>query len=48
MCHQPDNIFAGTQIVSLVTVRSMNNSAVHPRGTVGGVPRTPAGGIEKA
>ncbi len=42
MSHQPDNIFAGTQIVSLVEVRGTNNSLVHPRGAVGVVTRTPA------
>ena len=32
MPHQPDNIFAGTQVVSLVEVRGMNNSlgSAHP------------------
>ena len=35
MSHQPDNIFAGTQVVSLVEVRGTNNSLVHPRGAVG-------------
>ena len=43
MSHQPDNIFAGTQIVSLVEVRGTNNSLVHPRGAVGVVTRTPTG-----
>ncbi len=43
MTHQPDNIFAGTQVVSLVEVRGTNNSLVHPRGAVGVVTRTPAG-----
>jgi hypothetical protein len=43
MAHQPDNIFAGTQVVSLVEVRGTNNSLVHPRGAVGVVTRTPAG-----
>src|ERR1035438_8810972 len=42
MSHQPDNISAGTQIVSLVEVRGTNNSLVHPRGAVGVVTRTPA------
>src|ERR1041384_7656158 len=42
MSHQPDNIFAGTQVVSLVEVRGTNNSLVHPRGAVGVVTRTPA------
>jgi len=43
MSHQPDNIFAGTQVVSLVEVRGTNNSLVHPRGAVGIVTRTPTG-----
>jgi predicted nucleotidyltransferase len=43
MAHQPNNIFAGTQVVSLVEVRGTNNSLVHPRGAVGVVTRTPAG-----
>src|SRR5437870_13651157 len=43
MSHQPDNIFAGTQVVSLVVVRGTNNSLVHPRGAVGVVTRTPTG-----
>ncbi len=43
MSHQPENIFAGTQIVSLVEVRGTNNSLVHPRGAVGIVTRTPTG-----
>jgi uncharacterized protein len=43
MSHQPDNIFAGTQVVSLVEVRGTNNSLVHPRGAVGVVTRTPRG-----
>jgi hypothetical protein len=34
MSHQPDNIFAGTQVVSLVEVRGPNHSLVHPRGAV--------------
>jgi predicted nucleotidyltransferase len=42
MSHQPDNIFAGTQVVSLVEVRGTKNSLVHPRGAVGVVTRTPA------
>lgn len=41
--HQPNNIFAGTQVVSLVEVRGTNNSLVHPRGAVGVVTRTPTG-----
>src|SRR6185295_2817847 len=43
MSHQPDNIFAGTQVVSRVEVRGTNNSLVHPRGAVGVVTRTPTG-----
>jgi len=42
MSHQPNNIFAGTQVVSLVEVRGTNDSLVHPRGAVGVVTRTPA------
>ncbi len=42
MAHQPDNIFAGTQVVSLIEVRGTRNSLVHPRGAVGVVTRTPA------
>jgi len=42
MSHQPHNISAGTQVVSLVEVRGTNNSLVHPRGAVGVVTRTPA------
>jgi len=41
--HRPDNIFAGTQVVSLVEVRGTNNALVHPRGAVGVVTRTPTG-----
>src|SRR4051812_34552174 len=43
MAHQPNNICAGTQVVSLVEVRGTNHSLVHPRGAVGVVTRTPAG-----
>src|SRR2546421_11180824 len=43
MSHQPNNIFAGTQVVSLVEGRGTNNSLVHPRGAVGVVTRTPTG-----
>jgi hypothetical protein len=43
MSHQPDNIFAGTQVVALVEIRGPNRSLVHPRGAVGVVTRTPAG-----
>jgi len=42
MSHQPDNISAGTQVVSLVEARGPNGSLVHPRGAVGVVTRTPA------
>lgn len=42
MSHQPDNIFAGTQVVALMEVRGPGNSLVHPRGAVGVVTRTPA------
>ena len=42
MSHQPDNIFAGTQVVSLVEVRGPGQSLVHPRGAVGVVTRTPS------
>jgi hypothetical protein len=47
MSHQPDNIFAGTQVVSLVEVRGASNSLAHPRGAVGVVTRTPAAVEEK-
>src|SRR5436190_3002228 len=43
MSHQPDNTFAGTQVVALVEVRGTNDSLVHPRGAVGVVTRTPTG-----
>jgi hypothetical protein len=46
MSHQPNNVFAGTQVVSLVEVRGTNNSLVHPRGAVGVVTRTPASEVE--
>ena len=42
MSHQPNNIFAGTQVVALLEVRGPNKSLVHPRGAVGVVTRTPA------
>jgi uncharacterized protein len=42
MSHQPDNISAGTQVVSLVEARGPNGSLVHPRGAVGVITRTPA------
>ena len=41
MSHQPDNIFAGTQIVLLAESRGTNHSLVHPRGAIGIVTRTP-------
>lgn len=41
MSHQPDNIAAGTQVVTLVEARGPNGSLVHPRGAVGIVTRTP-------
>jgi hypothetical protein len=43
MSHQADNIFAGTQVVTLMDVRGTNNSLVHPKGAVGVVTRTPTG-----
>ena len=43
MSHQPDNIFAGTQVVALIEIRGTNHSLVHPRGAVGVVTRTPTG-----
>jgi hypothetical protein len=43
MSHQPHNIYAGTQVVSLVEIRGTNNSLVHTRGAVGVVTRTPTG-----
>ncbi len=42
MSHQPDNVFAGTQVVSRIEIRGPNRSLVHPRGAVGIVTRTPA------
>lgn len=47
MSHQPNNVFAGTQVVTLIEVRGTNNSLVHPRGAVGVVTRTPASESEK-
>ncbi len=35
MSHQPDNVSAGTQIVSKVEIRGVNHSLAHPRGAVG-------------
>lgn len=42
MSHQPNNIFAGTQVVARIEIRGPNDSLVHPRGAVGVVTRTPA------
>lgn len=42
MSHQPDNIFAGTQVVARIEVQGPDNSLVHPRGAVGVETRTPA------
>lgn len=42
MVHQPNNLSAGTQVVSLLEVRGTNHSLVHPRGAVGVITRTPA------
>jgi hypothetical protein len=47
MSHQPDNISAGTQVVSLVGVRGTGDLLVHPRGAVGVVTRTPDGPGER-
>src|SRR5580704_11506214 len=41
--HQPDNIPAGTQVVSSVPIRATNDALVHPRGAVGIITRTPTG-----
>jgi hypothetical protein len=43
MSHQPNNVYAGTQIVTRVAVHGSNHSLVHPRGAVGIVTRTPCG-----
>ena len=48
MSHQPDNIFAGTQVAALAEVRGPGNSLVHPRGAVGVVTRTPTGEMAQA
>jgi uncharacterized protein len=42
MTRQSTNIFAGTQIVSLIEVHGPGDSLVHPRGAVGVITRTPA------
>lgn len=47
MSHQPGNISAGTQVVTLVEARGPNGSLVHPRGAVGIVTRTPVAEGEK-
>lgn len=47
MSHQPDNLFAGTQVVAQVEVRGPGDSLVHPRGAVGVITRTPAVAGEK-
>ncbi len=47
MSHQPNNIFAGTQVIALIEVRGTNDALVHPRGAVGVVTRTPAGANER-
>lgn len=41
MTHQPNSIVAGTQVVTLLEIRGLGNSLVHPCGTVGVVTRTP-------
>jgi hypothetical protein len=43
MSHQPDNIPAGTQVVSSMPIRGTNGALVHPRGAVGIITRTPTG-----
>jgi len=43
MAHRPNNIFAGTQVVSLIKVHGTNDSLVHPRGAVSVVTCMPAG-----
>lgn len=43
MSHQPQNIHAGTQVVTRVPVHGSNHALVHPRGAVGIVTRTPCG-----
>lgn len=42
MSHQPDDIFARTQVVAFVEVRGPNHSLVHLHGAVGVVARVPA------
>jgi hypothetical protein len=48
MSHQPDNISAGTQVVTLVEIRGPNRSLVHLHGEVGVVTRTSVGDAPKA
>lgn len=43
MSYLPDNIIAGTQVVSLVEVLKTNNSPMDPQGAVGVVIRTLTG-----
>lgn len=43
MSHQPQNIHAGTQIVTKVGVHGSNHALVHPKGAVGIITRTPCG-----
>src|ERR1035438_9003184 len=43
MSHQPDNIFAGTQVVAHVEIRGPNKSLVNLRVAVGVIARTTAG-----
>lgn len=42
-----ENLYAGTQVVSLIEIRGPSNSLVHPKGAVGVVTRTPAGSEER-
>jgi hypothetical protein len=41
MAHPPDNIPAGTQVVSSVPIHGSNDALVHPWGTAGIIMRTP-------
>jgi hypothetical protein len=43
MSDQPDNIPAGTQVVSSVPIRGSNDALIHPCGAVGIITRTPSG-----
>lgn len=47
MSHQPHNIHAGTQVVTLVSVHGSNQALVHPRGAVGIITRTPCAEEER-